>query len=199
METAMAESHESQELAARIVTFRERLGLSQAELAVNSGVDLGLVAAVEAGQAYPALGVLLKLSRALGQRLGTFMDDQYRPDPLIVRARDRQQGLRQHLGTAPGARTETSIHYFALGRGKSDRHMEPLYIEISPEEPVRPTSHEGEEFLIAVSGQLVVHYGKERHTLEPGDSIYYNSIVPHAVSAGADAPATAYAVIYQPF
>ena len=40
---------ESQELAARIVTFRERLGLSQAELAVNSGVDLGLVAAVEAG------------------------------------------------------------------------------------------------------------------------------------------------------
>lgn len=186
---------ESQELAARIVTFRERLGLSQAELAVNSGVDLGLVAAVEAGQAYPALGVLLKLSRALGQRLGTFMDDHFDlPDPLIVRARDRQAGFRPHLGSGGGE----TIRYFPLGRGKADRHMEPLYLEISPEEPATLTSHEGEEFLIALTGQLVIQFGKERHTLEPGDSVYYNSIVPHAVTAGGGVPATAYAVIYQP-
>src|SRR5208283_3575895 len=142
-----------------------RLGLSQAQLAVNSGVDPALVAAVEAGQAYPALGVLLKLARALGQRLGTFMDDHFRPDPLIVRAAERQPGARQHLGTAEGGK----IHYFPLGRGKADRHMEPLYIEIAPEEPSL-ASHEGEEFLIAVSGQLVIHYGQERYILEPGDS-----------------------------
>jgi transcriptional regulator with XRE-family HTH domain len=184
----------AQELGERILTFRERLGLSQAELAVNSGVDAALVAAVEAGEAYPALGILLKLSRALGQRLGTFTDDHYRPDPLIVRAQERQPSFREHLGGAGG-----SIRYFGLGRGKPDRHMEPLYIEIGPDEPVTLTSHEGEEFLIAVSGQLVVHYGKERHTLEPGDSVYYNSIVPHSVSAGGGVMATAYAVIYQPF
>jgi mannose-6-phosphate isomerase-like protein (cupin superfamily) len=77
--------------------------------------------------------------------------------------------------------------------------MEPLFIEIGPEEPVSLTSHEGEEFLVAVSGQLVIHYGRERHLLEPGDSVYYNSIVPHSVSAGGGATATAYAVIYQPF
>jgi transcriptional regulator with XRE-family HTH domain len=184
----------AQELGDRILAFRERLGLSQAELAVNSGVDVALVAAVEAGDAYPALGILLKLSRALGQRLGTFMDDHCRPDPLIVRARERQPGFRQHLGT-----TAEAIRYFPLGRGKADRHMEPLFIEIGPEEPTTLTSHEGEEFLIAVSGQLVIHYGKDRHLLEPGDSVYYNSIVPHSVSAGGGAPATAYAVIYQPF
>ncbi len=184
----------AQELGERIITFRERLGLSQADLAVNSGVDAALVAAVEAGDAYPALGILLKLSRALGQRLGTFVDDHCRPDPLIVRARERQPGFRQHLGGNTG-----SIRYFALGRGKADRHMEPMFIEISPEEPATLTSHEGEEFLVAVSGQLVIHHGRERHLLEPGDSVYYNSIVPHSVSAGGGAPASAYAVIYQPF
>jgi mannose-6-phosphate isomerase-like protein (cupin superfamily) len=51
---------------------------------------------------------------------------------------------------------------------------------------------------VAVSGQLVIHYGKDRFLLEPGDSAYYNSVVPHSVSAGGGAPATAYAVIYQP-
>jgi transcriptional regulator with XRE-family HTH domain len=184
----------TQALGDRILAYRERLGLSQAELALNSGVDVALVAAVEAGDAYPALGILLKLSRALGQRLGTFMDDHFRPDPLIMRAQDREPSFAQHLGAS-----RESIRYFALGRGKSDRHMEPLYIEISPEEPATLTSHEGEEFLIALTGQLVIHFGRDRHVLEPGDSVYYNSIVPHSVSAGGGAPATAYAVIYQPF
>jgi transcriptional regulator with XRE-family HTH domain len=184
----------TQELGERIITFRERLGLSQAELGLNSGVDASLVAAVEAGDAYPALGILLKLSRALGQRLGTFVDDHCGPDPLIVRARERQSGFRPLLGAGTEA-----IRYFPLGRGKADRHMEPMFIEISPDEPATLTSHEGEEFLVAVSGQLVVHHGLERHLLDPGDSVYYNSIVPHAVSAGGGAPASAYAVIYQPF
>jgi transcriptional regulator with XRE-family HTH domain len=185
---------QSQELGERILAYRERLGLSQVDLAVNSGVDAALVAAIEAGDAYPALGILLKLSRALGVRLGTFMDDHFRPDPLIVRARDRQPNFPQHLGAA-----RESIRYCSLGRGKADRHMEPLFIEISPAEPVHLTSHEGEEFLIAVSGQLVIHFGKERYELEPGDTVYYNSIVPHSVSAGGGVPATAFAVIYQPF
>ena len=184
----------AQELGERILAYRERLGLSQVELAVNSGVDAALVAAVEKGEAYPALGILLKLSRALGQRLGTFMDDHFRPDPLIIRAKDRQQNFPQHLGAS-----RESIRYCSLGRGKADRHMEPLFIEIGPDEPTTLTSHEGEEFLIVVSGQLVVHFGRDRHLLEPGDSVYYNSIVPHSVSAGNGASATAYAVIYQPF
>ena len=115
------------------------------------------------------------------------------PVPRPVAMRDGY-AFRQHVATP-----DESIRYFPLGRGKADRHMEPLFIEISPELPVHLTSHEGEEFLIAVSGQLVIHYGKDRHLLEPGDSVYYNSIVPHSVSAGGGASATAYAVIYQPF
>jgi transcriptional regulator with XRE-family HTH domain len=183
----------AQQLGARILAYRERLGLSLAELAANSGVDAVLLAAVERGDAYPALGILVRLSRALGQRVGTFTDDHTGPDPLIVRAKDRDPGARQHLGGAA-----TGLRYHPLGRGKADRHMEPMFIEIDPEEPAAPTSHEGEELLIAVSGQLIIHYGKEQHVLEPGDSAYYNSVVPHSVSAGGGRTATAYAVIYQP-
>jgi len=183
----------AQQLGERIKTYRERLGLALPELALTSGVDVALLAAVEQGEAYPALGILVRLSRALGQRVGTFTDDHTSPDPLVVRAQDRDPGSRQHLGGA-----KAGIRYFPLGRGKADRHMEPMYLEIGPDEPATPTSHEGEELLIVISGQLVLHYGKERITLEPGDSAYYNSVVPHSVCAGGDRPATAYAVIYQP-
>ncbi len=43
----------AQQLGERIITFRERLGLSQAELAEHAGVDATLVAAVEAGTPTP--------------------------------------------------------------------------------------------------------------------------------------------------
>jgi transcriptional regulator with XRE-family HTH domain len=183
----------AQQLGDRIIAYRERLGLTQQELAQNSNVDASLLAAVEKGEAYPALGILVRLSRALGQRVGTFTDDHTSPDPLIVRAVDRDPGSRQHLGGV-----DTGIRYFPLGRGKADRHMEPMYLEIGPDEPDLPTSHEGEELLIVISGQLEIRYGKQVHLLGPGDSAYYNSVVPHCVRAGGGQWATAYAVIYQP-
>ena len=76
-------------LSIRIKNFRERLDMSQEALAKAAGLDLALVQAIETEQVYPAMGVLVKLSRALGQRLGTFMDDQFHEDPLIVRKAER--------------------------------------------------------------------------------------------------------------
>jgi transcriptional regulator with XRE-family HTH domain len=181
-------------LGKRIVAFRERLEMSQEELAKATGLDVTLLRAIEAEEVYPALGVLVKLARALGQRLGTFMDDQFREDPLIVRAAERTQQVAHHKGEAPGP-----YRYFPLGRGKTDRHMEPLFVQIDPGQEEMVSSHEGEEFIIVVSGEVELLYGHKRVTLQPGDSMYYNSIVPHAVSAVGDAPASIYAVIFMPF
>jgi quercetin dioxygenase-like cupin family protein len=174
-----------------VQAFRERLGLTPGELAVNAGLNPELVAAAEAGTTYPSLGVLVKLSRALGQRLGTFMDDHYREDPLIVRADERQ---REVALASPGP-----YRYFSLGRGKTDRHMEPLFIEIEPDQPETLASHEGEEFIIVMTGEVYLRYGRETHTLQPGDTLYYNSIVPHFVGAAGGRQASIYAVIFQPF
>ncbi|MCL2146060.1 MAG: cupin domain-containing protein, partial [Methanomassiliicoccaceae archaeon] len=60
------------------------------------------------------------------------------------------------------------------------------------------SSHEGEEFIMVLSGKIELTYGKEKHMLEPGDSVYYNSLIPHKVSA-ADRPAEIFAMIYVPF
>lgn len=185
---------DAQELGSRIKKFRERLELSQSQLATNSGLDVGLIRAIEDAQAYPSLGVLLKLSRALGQRLGTFMDDHFRNDPLIVRAAEREAEVSPHSGDVRGP-----YSYFSLGRGKTDRHMEPLYIEMAPGQDEQLSSHEGEEFIIVVSGAIILKYGQNTYTLHAGDSMYYNSIVPHFVGATEGSNASIYAVIFQPF
>jgi quercetin dioxygenase-like cupin family protein len=48
------------------------------------------------------------------------------------------------------------------------------------------------------SGEIEVTYGRETHRLQPGDSIYYNSIVPHYVRCVSETRATIYAVLYVP-
>jgi transcriptional regulator with XRE-family HTH domain len=182
-------------LGGRIRAFRERLALSPADLAREARLDEALVAAIERGDVYPSIGTLARLARALGQRLGTFMDDQFREDPLVVRQADRRREAAAHKGGTDAL----PYHYFPLGRGKTDRHMEPFFVEIEPGEAPPPSSHEGEEFMVCLSGRLRVTYGGATHLLEPGDSIYYNSIVPHVVGAEGPGKAEIYAVLYAPF
>ncbi len=78
--------------------------------------------------------------------------------------------------------------------------MEPFFVEIMPESAKQKTlsSHEGEEFIVLVSGAVEVIYGNETYELKAGDSIYYNSIVPHYVSCAGEEKAEIYAVIYIP-
>ena len=136
-------------------------------------------------------GSIIKLSRALGQRVGTFMDDQFQPDPIIVRKDERVEETSNKAA-------DGQYHYFPLGRGKTDRHMEPMFIRIMPDVAHTTSSHEGEEFIIVVSGKILVKYGKEETIIEEGDSAYFNAVVPHYIGA-VDGPAEIYAVLYTPF
>ena len=60
------------------------------------------------------------------------------------------------------------------------------------------SSHEGEEFVYVLDGAIEIEYGKDLHVLQPGDSIYYDSIVPHQLRAHGDTPARILAVVYTP-
>ncbi|OPY33172.1 MAG: DNA-binding transcriptional repressor PuuR [Methanomassiliicoccales archaeon PtaU1.Bin124] len=180
-------------IGTRIKNYRERLGLSPEELAKNSGVDVALINHIESGKEYPGIGVMVKLARALGQRLGTFMDDQFEDDPLIVRSSERKEETAAYQGGAVG-----HYHYYSLAKNKSDRHMEPFYIVIDPNQEKKLSSHEGEEFIIVVSGEVELIYGKERQVLKAGDSVYYNSIVPHHIGTAGSEKAQIYAMVYTP-
>jgi transcriptional regulator with XRE-family HTH domain len=183
------------QLGARVKALRETKQVSLDELAERTGLTAALLAAVEELDVYPSLGPLLRISRALGVRLGTFLDDHAGADPLIVRLAERHEDFAMHDRTGSPA----STRYFSLGRGKTDRHLEPFFIELLPDAGEEAlSSHEGEEFIIVHSGRVEVRYGTERRELGPGDSIYYNSVVPHHVGALGGEKAGIYAVLYLP-
>jgi len=178
-------------VGARIRKYREQQNMSVADLSAASGVDEKVIAAIEDSLVIPAIGILIKLSRALGQRLGTFTDDQYCPDPIITRKEDE--------ASAPVDIVKSQGFVCrSLGFGKSDRHMEPFYYEFPAAGDDMKSSHEGEEFIICASGQIELTYGPDKFLLGPGDTAYYNSVVTHGVKAALGKPATLYGIIFTP-
>jgi len=181
-------------IGSKIVTVRESLGLSCEDLAERSECDVTLIRSIEEGDLVPSLAPLIKISRALGVRLGTLLDDDDQVGPVVTRAADLESVTRLkslETGTAGG-----TLEFFSLAEGKATRHMEPFLIDVAPAKDHVLSSHEGEEFLYVLDGRLEVEYGKDVHTLGAGDSIYYDSVVPHHVRAAADAPARILAVVY---
>jgi transcriptional regulator with XRE-family HTH domain len=186
----------TEKVGQRIKAVMQKQGITPEELSRRTGLTAALIRQVEQEDLYPALGPLLKIARALGVRLGTFLDDQVSRDPLLIRREDRCSELSMlRSKNAPAA-----LRFYSLGRGKTDRHMEPFFVELLPESAVEKalSSHEGEEFIVVETGRVEIVYGKETYRLEAGDSIYYNSIVPHYVSCQGETPAAIYAVLYFP-
>lgn len=186
----------AEKVGQRVRSFMERKQMSIDDLSGKTGLEVGFIKAVIEENVYPSLGPLLKIARALGVRLGTFLDDQLSDDPLITRKPER----KSELSMLRGKDKPVALKFYALGKGKSDRNMEPFYVELFPESAQEKSlsSHEGEEFIVVQKGQIQVIYGTETYHLNVGDSIYYNSIVPHYVSAMNDTSAAIYAVLHIP-
>lgn len=179
----------------KIKQIREFQNVTIEELSERAGLQVDLIDQIEEAQAYPSLSPLIKIARALGVRLGTFLDDEITDHCVIVKKDQHRKAIR-----FPSKETKVGdLNFESLGFNKKDRYMEPFLISIDPQTSNDPliSTHEGEEFIYVLEGELVVTYGDKTHTLAPGDSIYYDSVVPHNVRSGAE-PAKFLAVIYTP-
>lgn len=182
----------------KIRQIRELQGLTPEELSERSGSPTKVINEIEAGELVPSLTPLMKLARGLGVRLGTFLDDMESRSPVIVRQGKADDVVRFAGDTGV---TTSTLDLTPLGAGKTDRHMEPFIVNVHPPQSKTHdlSSHEGEEFIYVLTGEIEIFYGKEVHKISAGDSIYYDSIVPHHLHAANGTDAKILAVVYAPF
>ena len=181
----------------KIRTLREAHGLS-----IDSDTDVRVIEQLESGEAATSLAPLIKLTRALGVRLGTLTDDDAQIGPAFTDADSMQAGtVVRAFGTTSDA---GDLNYFSLAAGRPSRHIDPFVITITPSGETNHVlkGHEGEEFLYGLEGEIEIEYGSgpngRVYVLGPGESIYYDSIVPHQVRAHDNQNAKFLAVVYTP-
>ncbi len=184
----------------KIKGIRESKNISVEEVSERSGLSVEQINAIENDQNLPSLGPLIKVARALGVRLGTFMDDSDALGPVVCRAEDRERN--NSISFSNGAvDARKHMEYHPLAQQKAGRHMEPFIIDIHPSDTknFQLSAHEGEEFIYVMQGEVELDYGKDKYVLKEGDSIYYDSIVNHHLHGAPGKSAKILALVYIPF
>lgn len=192
----MEEKREFEEVRVgeRIKTLREQKGLSLKDVAELTGFSTALLSQMENHLLSPSLGTLIKLSRAFGVRVGDFLGETEGEPFTIVRRDERRKVSR--FASKEGVKYGYS--YESLGFDKKDRKMEPFIVTLEPAtvKTSKTSVHEGEEFIFVLEGEMEVILGNHKDVLYPGDSIYYDSTIPHRVQCHQDKITRILAVLY---
>lgn len=185
-------------IGAKVRQLRESKKMTLEQLAEQSHTHSDQLRQIEDGALLPSLSPLMEIARALGVRLGTLVDDEPIEGPVLFKTEEFPRVIR-FSGKDPQA-LSSNLDFYTMAAGKKDRHMEPFMIDVKPRTDNVPplAGHEGEEFIFVIAGAIRINYGKTSYELQPGESIYYDSIVPHDVHAVGDQTARILAVVYAP-
>lgn len=175
----------------RIKSIRDEKGLSFDEMAKVTGFDVDLLERIEKNEVQPQLGTLVKLSKALDSAFSRLVS-QVGSKLYSITRKDERRVVSRSTNTK-GKKLYT---YKSLAPEVKGRHMEALMVTLEENPEQEPSVHDGEEFIYVIEGVVTAQIDKERFELEPGDSIYYLSTIPHLVAAKTGT-ANILAVLYE--
>ena len=182
------------QIGEKIKRFREDHALTLKDMAERTGLSTAVLSQIENHLISPPLGTLIRLTRALDLRPGHFFDQHPDRPFTIVRKEERRPVSR----FASKRGIQYGYSYESLGHDMKDRHMEPFLVTLEPATLAspKPASHDGQEFLFVLEGEMEVTLGEHSDVLQPGDAIYYDSNIPHLVQCRGKEKALILAVIY---
>ncbi len=123
-------AQDANKLGKKITTLREAHHLSVQDLADRCSCDVEVIEGLEGGELPPSLAPLIKITRALGVRLGTLMDDDESFGPAYISTEQMEEVTRlKSLQTCSDA---GDLSYFSLAAGRPSRHMDPFIITVTP-------------------------------------------------------------------
>lgn len=174
------------QLGRRIRTLRTERGLTLTGLAARVGITRSFLSSVERGVAYPSLVVLRSIAGAL--EVPVFLLFTAPEANGIVVRRDARKVIRP-----PGAPVSYELVSPDL------RHkIEMIIVRLKPGLDSTAMAHEGEECALVLKGRVVMTVGDVEYELGEGDSIYYDSGLPHKARAAGDEPAEIVSAISPP-
>ncbi len=181
-----------QNLGSRIHEARQMRGLTLQDLSSRTGISLDTLERVEANKMIPPLGELIKLGKALEMKMGYFISPGVEK-PMTVVHSDKRPVVSRH-----GKKKSEQYGYFyeSLAPEKADRFMEPFLITMVPSEVKELSTHDGQEFIFVLEGEVRAQVGDQVEILKPGDAVYYDSSHPHLVKCHGDKPTKILAVLY---
>ena len=173
----------------RAIRLKRKMGL--VELGKHTGLSPAMLSKIERGQLFPTLPTLLRIALVFSVGLDYFFSGS-RDKPVVGIVR---RGERLRFRERPEAR-DAAYEFESLDFPAVERKTNAYLAEFLPvpAEKLRPHAHPGGEFLYVLHGALEMRIGEDVHELHAGDSIYFDSSVPHAYRRTGEKPCSAIVV-----
>ncbi len=184
----------SLDIGSQIRNLRNQRELTLQELSDLTGLSKPNLSQIENNIVTPPIATLLKISTALGVPIGIFFQKSSQESNIVVVRKEDRYGIAKgphisHIG----------YDYEPLAYPKVDKNMEPfvVYMENRDADDIVFNNHKGEEFLFVMEGQVEFRCGDNTVVLDEGDSLYFDSSIPHGYR-GLGEGAKALVVIHRP-
>lgn len=163
---------ELKSLGPKIRSLRKRRGLTLRDMAERTGYTESFFSQMERGLTSPSISSLKKISSALGITLPYFFENKVKPQQILFLKREQGRRLDSVASRAI---------FHLLAPDTPGRRMEPFFIVMEPgsTQGKERHSHQGEDFVFLIKGKMEVFIGERKYVMEEGDSIYFDSSLPH--------------------
>jgi transcriptional regulator with XRE-family HTH domain len=183
---------------------REKQGITLREMARRVGVSPSLVSQIERGLVMPSVGTLWSMATGLGLIIDELFRNTEQPLPasgLRTDSSQRASGPIQRAHNRQRIRLAGGVEWERL-TPQPDDDVEFLYVKYDAKAESCPEHslfrHGGKEYAYILSGRLGVQIGFEYYELGSGDSLSFNSQIPHRLWAIGEEPAVAiWAVVHR--
>ncbi len=175
---------ESRSVGRKIRLLRQERKLSVEQLAERTGCSAEYLEWVEEGQVFPPVALLLRLAQAMQLDRGAFLDRDESPESRLEEAAKRAEHYSYQTLTPP----------------EPDKRLMAFSIHIPPRTAHEGVgySHEGEEYVYVLSGQVELTVGEDKRLLAERESFRFNSSIDHHLANPGDEAAELLVVLYVP-
>ena len=191
----VAEKNLEVAIGRQVRELRKRQRMTGADLAVLTGLSVGMLSKIENGQISPSLNTLQVLANALRVPLvQLFSGFEEKRGAMHVKA---GQGVEtDRAGTRAGHQYSLLGH---IGSNNSGVVVEPYLITLTNDSDRFPTfQHEGLEMIYMLEGEVKYRHSDQLYLLEPGDSLLFDADAPHGPEVLSKLPARFLSIICYP-
>jgi transcriptional regulator with XRE-family HTH domain len=160
-------------IGVNIKRLREEKRITLRSLSKSVGISPSFLSQIENGKASPSLDTLKTISNCLSSTIGSLMGETQSAGETLVTRLDERKHVDE-IGTG--------IHLYLLTSPDPNKQMEPLLFKLNPNAASGETlyKHFGQEFIMVIKGIMEITLNDAIYVLRKGDSIYFNSNIPHS-------------------
>ena len=143
------------------------------EIADSSDLSKSMISKIENNKAVPSVAALVKIAKALGTNISNLLEQESWAKTVYTTQEEAQRSL---------TRTEKGYSVFPYAAGFHEKKMQPFLFTARKGEVVpHRLSHEGEEYVFIIDGEMEMTVGDIAYILKKGDSLYFSSLQKHGI------------------